>query len=60
MSVALNQNQVQQQASISVMKLSMGVTAAKGDFITSLVNGNTKGMEASVQPNLGSRLDIRV
>ncbi|WP_407307290.1 YjfB family protein [Desulfosporosinus sp. SB140] len=59
MSMTLNQSKVQQQASLSVMKMAMGVTATKGDFITSLANETTKAMESSVQPNLGAMLDIR-
>lgn len=59
MSVILNQNAVQRQASISVMKLAMGVAATKGEFITSLVNENAKAMELTVQPHLGSRIDVQ-
>lgn len=60
MSIALNQNQVQQQAGISVMKMAMGVEENKGDSIASLASETTKVMESSVQPNLGAMLDIRV
>lgn len=59
MSMTMNQSNIQQQASLSMMKMAMGVTATKGDFITSLANETTKAMESSAQPNLGSRLDVR-
>lgn len=59
MSIMLNQTKVQQQAGISVTKLAMGVNATNGDFIASLSNEATKSMELSVQPNLGSALDVQ-
>ena len=59
MSIMMNQTKVQQQASLSVTKLAMGVNATNGDFITSLANGANKSMELSVQPNLGSALDVQ-
>ena len=59
MSVMLSQSKVQQQAGISVIKMAMGVEATNGDAIASLASETTKAMESSVQPNLGTTLDIQ-
>lgn len=59
MSIILNQNKVQEQASLSVMKLAMGVEATQVESITSLASDMTKIMESSVQPYLGENLDIQ-
>ena len=59
LSIALNQNKVQGQASISVLKMAMGVATNQGDAMTSLASEITKAMESSVQPNLGTTLDLQ-
>lgn len=51
MSTMLNQAKVQQQASISVMKMAM-------DTGETQMNELVKTMEQSVNPNLGKNLDI--
>lgn len=59
-SVVLNQNKVQQQASLAVMKMAMDVTSNQStDFLESLEDVNTKAMETSIQPFLGANLDIQ-
>ena len=59
-SVVLNQNKVQQQASLAVMKMAMDVTSNQSaDFLESLQGVNTKAMETSIQPFLGANLDIQ-
>lgn len=60
LSIALNQNKVQEQASVSVLKMAMGVATNQGEAMTSLAGVTTKSMESSVQPNLGAMLDIQV
>lgn len=59
---ALSQAGIKQQASISVLKLAMNTAKTNGDLLTSLLSAaeTTKLMEKSVQPNLGTSLDIRV
>ena len=59
MSATLSQNKVQQQVSVSVLKMAMGVEVTKGDSIASLAGESTKALETSVQPNLGTTLDIQ-
>ena len=59
LSIALNQNKVQEQAGLSVLKMAMGVATNQGDEMVSLASETTKSMESSVQPNLGATLDIR-
>ena len=59
LSIMLNQNKVQQQASLSVMKMAMGFEGTQADLITSLASETTKTAELSVRPHLGANLDIR-
>jgi len=54
-SVALSQNNIQQQAGLSVTKMAMGVDMNTGDFIASLAGQTTP----SVHPFLGDQLDIK-
>lgn len=58
MSVVMNQSRVQQQASLSVMKMTMNVAKEKGNMVTELANSATKAMEQSVRPKLGNNIDI--
>jgi RNA-splicing ligase RtcB len=53
LSIMMNQSQVQQQASISVMKMAMN-TAEQNS------TGLTKMLEQSVQPHLGSSIDLKL
>ena len=55
MSVALSQNNIQQQAGLSIMKMAMGVDTNAGDFIASLAGQTTP----PVHPFLGAQLDIK-
>lgn len=59
-SVLMNQAKVQQQAGVSVMKLAMDTTATQGEMLASLLSEATEGAALSVQPHLGSLVDIRV
>ena len=60
LSIMLNQNKVQEQAGLSVMKMAMDVATNQGEAMTSLTGVTTKAMETSVQPNLGATLDIQI
>jgi RNA-splicing ligase RtcB len=53
LSVVLNQSQVQQEATLSVMKMAMNTAE---DNSTTL----TKMLEQSVQPHLGSKIDLKL
>lgn len=59
LSMGLNQGKLQQQASISVMKMAMGAAADKGNSIAAMMNDTSKVMESSVRPHLGHNLDIQ-
>ena len=53
LSVVMSQSNIQQQASLSVMKMAMGVQKNTGDLITNLA-----GQAApSAQPYLGANFD---
>ena len=54
-SLALSQNNIQQQATLSIMKMAMGVETNTGDAIASLAGQTTP----SVHPYLGSQVDIQ-
>ncbi|ANX13690.1 putative motility protein [Fictibacillus arsenicus] len=53
LSIAMNQSQVQQQASISVMKMAINTAEQNGAELT-------KMLEQSVQPHLGSSIDLKL
>jgi len=58
-SMALSQNNLQQQASISIMKMAMGVANDQGNSIAALANDTPKVSESSVRPYLGAAVDIQ-
>jgi hypothetical protein len=60
MSTMLSQAKVQQQASISVMKMAMDTGKTQMNDMVQMVQQNTKMMEQSVTPHLGSNLDIKL
>lgn len=53
LSVVLSQEKVQQQAGLSVMKLTMGAAARQGESFAEMV----KAIELSVQSHLGGNID---
>ena len=55
MSTVLSQSNVQQQASLSIMKMAMGVETTSGDLITALAGQPTQ----SIHPILVANLDIQ-
>ena len=59
LSMVLNQNKVQEQAGLSVMKMAMDVASNQSDSINSQASVETKAMELSVQAFLGANLDIQ-
>lgn len=60
MSIALSQGQVQQQASISVMKKAMDQSAGNAEFINKMMSGSQiQALQHAAQPHLGSHIDIK-
>jgi outer membrane lipoprotein-sorting protein len=53
LSVVLNQSQVQQEATLSVMKMAMNNAEDNSATLT-------KMLEQSVQPHLGSKIDLKL
>lgn len=60
MSIMLSQAKVQQQASISVMKMAMDTSKVQRNDMVQMVQENTKMMEQSIQPHLGKNIDVQV
>jgi hypothetical protein len=60
MSIALNQGKVQQQASLSVMKMAMGDVKQQGQGIQELLGtSNPTVNQHAAQPHLGGNIDIK-
>lgn len=60
LSMGLSQMKVAQEASISVMKMAMDAGQTQMNDMVQMVQQNTKMMEQSVTPHLGSNLDIKL
>ncbi|WP_147535414.1 YjfB family protein [Bacillus marasmi] len=61
MSIALSQGQVQQQASMSVMKMAMGNVEQQGDALQKLLGvSNVSNIQRIDQPNLGTNIDVLI
>ena len=57
--MALSQGNLQQQASISVMKMAMGTATDQGNSVATMANDTPKVTESSVRPYLGAVVDIQ-
>jgi hypothetical protein len=53
LSIVLNQSQVQQEATMSVMKMAMNTAEDNSANLT-------KMLEQSIQPHLGSKIDLKL
>ena len=61
MSMALSQGQIQQQASMSVMKMAMGNAKQQGEAVQKLMSTNdVAAIQHTAQPHLGGRIDLKV
>ena len=61
LSMALSQGQVQQQASISVMKQAMGNAEQQGDSVQKLMSTTDAAMlQQAAQPHLGGNIDVKL
>ena len=59
MSMALSQGQIQQQASISVMKKALNQAEGNGDFINKMMGPvNVQALQHAAQPHLGGNIDL--
>lgn len=60
MSMALSQGQVQQQASMSVMKKAMDQSEGNVDFINKMMGGmDVQALQHAAQPHLGGNIDLK-
>ncbi|WP_096202441.1 YjfB family protein [Bacillus sp. FJAT-45350] len=59
LSMAMNEGQVKQQASISIMKQAMGSAEQNADFLNKMM-GDTKALEQAAQPHLGGSIDLKL
>ncbi|MGG0510580.1 YjfB family protein [Priestia megaterium] len=61
MSMSLNQGKVQQQASLSVMKIAMGNAKQQGEAVKELITtSNVKALQQAAQPHLGGNIDLKL
>ncbi|MEW4280550.1 YjfB family protein [Priestia megaterium] len=61
MSMSLSQGKVQQQASLSVMKMAMGNAKQQGEAVKELIStSNVKALQQAAQPHLGGNIDLEL
>lgn len=61
MSMSLSQGKVQQQASLSVMKIAMGSAKQQGEAVQELISSATvKALRQAAQPHLGGNIDLKL
>lgn len=61
MSMTLSQSQVQQQASMSVMKMAMGNAEQQGEAIQKLMSTtDVTAIQQAAQPHLGGNFDLKI
>ena len=58
--MALSQGQVQQQASMSVMKMAIGDVKLQGDELQKLLStADPSAIQRAAQPHLGGKIDLK-
>jgi len=61
MSMSISQGKVQQQASLSVMKMAMGNAKQQGEAVKELISSfNVKALQQAAQPHLGGNIDLKL
>ena len=61
LSMAMSQSQVQQQASMSVMKLAMGNADQQGGDLQALLGAtDAAAIQHAAQPHLGGNIDLKM
>jgi len=59
--MSLSQGKVQQQASLSVMKMAMGNATQQGEAVKELISSsNVKALQQAAQPHLGGNIDLKL
>jgi len=58
MAMSMQAAQLQQMVAMQVMKMSMDSTQQNAQAITDMMKVNTQVLENSVQPHLGSAIDV--
>lgn len=59
-STMISQSNIQQQASISVLKLSMDCARTQAANLTQMISDSAKAMELPVAPHIGANIDIKL
>ncbi|WP_066290400.1 YjfB family protein [Bacillus sp. FJAT-29937] len=60
LSMALSQGQVQQQASMSVMKIAMDQAETGADGLTKMMaTADVQALQHATQPHLGGNIDLK-
>lgn len=60
LSMALSQGQVNQQASLSVLKKAMDSSEGNADFLSKMMSeADVKAIQQVAQPHLGASIDIK-
>lgn len=60
-SMSLSQGKVQQQASLSVMKMAMGNAKRQGEAVKELIStSNVKALQQAAQAHLGGNIDLKL
>ncbi len=60
-SMSLSQGKVQQQASLSVMKMAMGNAKQQGEAVKELIStSNVKALQQAAQAHLGGNIDLKL
>lgn len=60
LSTALSQMKIQQQASLSVMKMAMDASKTQSSELFKMAESNTKMMEQSVNSHIGGNIDTKI
>ncbi|WVE38001.1 YjfB family protein [Priestia megaterium] len=61
MSMSISQGKVQQQASLSVMKMAMGNAKQQGEAVKELISSsNVKAIQQAARPHLGGNIDLKL
>ncbi|WP_368503277.1 YjfB family protein [Alkalihalophilus sp. As8PL] len=60
LSMAMNQGQIQQQASMAVMKKAMGNAEQQGEALQKLMSSaDATAIQHAAQPHLGGSIDVK-
>jgi len=60
LSMGLSQMKISQSAGLAVMKMAMNQATGESTDILELLDANTKMLELSVNPSVGSNFDVSV